>query len=247
MSNLVDRKSGGIIAHKFVETVFVYFFGIFPLDSMMDVAILNKYMFINHKSLNKNCRLFFILFLLLACYSTGALPAQPSPTDSATNSKEAEKAYYDELVQQYVPQKTPKESYQLELQLVAQGIYCYDLPLFDPQWRKKGHHILSSPDFQESAKAFNKPFKVSEDGKYAVIYFPQDNHLAPIFLYKEGNGWIIDRSTVEDKIRYNEDLLWVVIENESPYLTMLQKIYRFKKVVIDAHGVIGYEVEALLK
>ena len=154
-----------------------------------------------------------------------------------------EEAYYEELKKEYVPQPTPGESFQLELKLMKDGMYCYNLPLFDPQWRQKGHRILTNPDFAGSAKVYSQPFAVSVQGQYAVVYFPQHKNLGPVFLYKDPLGWIIDRSMTADKIFYDEKSRWIIVGGDYPYLSILHQIYDLKKVKMDEEGIIGYQIK----
>lgn len=178
-----------------------------------------------------------------------------------------EEIYYEELKKEYVPQSSPEKSFQLELKLLSDGMYCYDLPLFDPQWRQKGKKILTAPQFQETAKKANKPQSSFIEGDYAVLYYPQDLQMAPVFLFLDpAQGWVLDHSAVADKVFYHsgnyESSLndgksfqgtdgsrfsrspegWMCVGGEYPYLNLLKKIFSFKKVTLDEYGVEGYEV-----
>ncbi len=164
-----------------------------------------------------------------------SLEAQTSKTSNP------EEAYYEELKKEYVPQDSPEKSFLLELKLLSDGMYCYDLPLFDPQWRHRGKKILTSPSFAQSAQKANQPLKVFIEGHYAVIYFPQNKNLFPIFLYREDSGWIIDRSMSADKVIFNKLGGWLVVGGEYPYLNLLKKIYSLDPVPLDDNGLTGYQ------
>ena len=153
-----------------------------------------------------------------------------------------EEAYYEELKKEYVPQDSPEKSFLLELKLLSDGMYCYDLPLFDPQWRRRGKKILTSPAFADTAQKANQPRKVYINGQYAVIYFPERKNLPPVFLYQEDPaGWVIDRSAASDKIIYDKRASWLALGGEYPYLNLLKKIYSFEEIPLDDHGLAGYE------
>ena len=169
-----------------------------------------------------------------------SLQAQTSKTQNA------EESYYEEFKKEYVPQDSPEKSFLLELKLLSDGMYCYDLPLFDDQWRQRGKRILTSPAFADTAQKANQPFKVYTDGQYAVIYFPDNKNISPVFLYHEDpSGWIIDRSAAADKIIYNKQGSWLVLGGEYPYLNLLRKIYSFEEILMDDTGVMGYEPKEL--
>lgn len=153
-----------------------------------------------------------------------------------------EEEYYEELKKEYVPQDSPEKSFLLELKLLSDGMYCYDLALFDPQWRKRGKKILTSPLFANSAKKANQPLKVFIEDQYAVIYFPQNKNLSPVFLYHEDpSGWIIDRSMSADKVIYNKLGGWLVVGGEYPYLNLLKKIYSLESIPLDDNSLTGYQ------
>ncbi len=154
-----------------------------------------------------------------------------------------EEIYYQELKKEYVPQATPEASFSLELALVKDGMYCYDLPLFDAQWRKKGKRILVDPKFKDSAKMFDRPFQVYSEGDFAVIYFPDLKNLGPVFLYKEKKGWVIDRTAIQDKLFYDDHARWVVVGGEYPYFFLLKKIFELEEVKMDDQSLVGYRIK----
>ena len=177
--------------------------------------------------------------LIIVYYILGNIFSLEAQTSKTPN---AEEDYYEELKKEYVPQDSPQKSFLLELKLLSDGMYCYDLPLFDPQWRRRGKKILTSPAFADTAKKANQPLNVYIDGQYAVIYFPHNKDLSPVFLYHEDpSGWIIDRSAVSDKIIYDKRGSWLVLGGEYPYLNLLKKIYSFEGIPIDDNGLTGYE------
>ncbi len=181
----------------------------------------------------------FLISLLVVIYcGFGNIFSLEAQTSQAPNPEEA---YYEELKKEYVPQDSPEKSFLLELKLLSDGMYCYDLPLFDPEWRKRGKKILTSPSFADSAKKANQPLKVFIDGQYAVIYFPQNRNLSPVFLYREDSGWIIDRSMSADKVIYNKLGGWLVVGGEYPYLNLLKKIYSLEAIPLGDNGLTGYQ------
>ena len=182
---------------------------------------------------------FFISFFILISCSFGNIFYSQAQTSKAPD---AEEAYYEELKKEYVPQDSPEKSFLLELKLLSDGMYCYDLPLFDSQWRQRGKRILTSPAFADTAQKANQPLKVYIDGQYAIIYFPQNKNLSPVFLYQEDSlGWVIDRSVTSDKIVHDKRGSWLALGGEYPYLKLLKKIYSFEGIPLDDHGLTGYE------
>ena len=165
-----------------------------------------------------------------------------SPAIALAGGSPEEKAYYEVLKEDYIPQSTPEESFLLELKLLEGGMYCYDLPLFDPQWRLKGKKILTSPLFSETAKAASQPFQTYIEGRYAVIYYPNNENLSPVFLYEENSKWIIDRTASADRVFFDHGR-WVTLGGDYPYLSLLKKVYRLKEIDADKSGASGYRME----
>ncbi len=133
----------------------------------------------------------------------------------------------EQLVQEYTPQNSPEATYRLELKLLSQGIYCYDLPIFDSAWRRRGNTMSHSPNNKQTAQMFNKPFKTYIDGNYAIVYYPQNKELGPSFLYRGADGWILDRTMVIEKIHYGNE--WLADEGNYPYLSLLKKVFNLEK------------------
>ncbi|MCK5084787.1 MAG: hypothetical protein KAQ64_03980 [Candidatus Pacebacteria bacterium] len=150
---------------------------------------------------------------------------------------------YEELKQKYIPQETPEKAYKLELELLSKGMYCYGLPLFDLEWRKKGKEILYSPQYKNTAKKFDIPYKVYVEGEYAIIYYPQNKSAGPDFLYQESSGWVLDRTAVWDQIHNNySNTGWFAYEGDYPYLDMLKKIYSLERIMLD-NGIWVYRIK----
>jgi len=203
--------------------------------------------------------------ILFAAYVVAQAPAAfPQPSQPTP-----EEIYYEELKKEYITQPTPEASFQLELKLMKDGMYCYDLPLFDPTWRQKGKRILTSPLFAKTASSYQSPFKVYIEDSYAIIYFssiplfsgidetPQSRltgeiggldsrTLGPVFLYKEKkgtgqtDGWIIDRTAVADKVLYEHNGAWVVLGGDYPYFNLLQKVYSLQEIPMEEKGLRVY-------
>jgi len=142
---------------------------------------------------------------------------------------------YEELKLRYVPQSTPERTYRLEIKLLSQGIYCYDLPIYDPDWRKRGRDIRYSSSYKRTAEKMNIPFKVYRENRYAVIYFYGDKSAGPVFLFKDAYGWVIDRTAVWNYIHYNtSNTGWFAYEGDYTYLKMLRKIFSLKRIKLDS-------------
>ena len=150
---------------------------------------------------------------------------------------------YEELKQKYVPQNSPQETVRLELDLLAKGMYCYDLPMFDPAWRKRGKQILYSPQYKNTAKKFDVSSKVYTEGNYAIVYYPYNKSEGPDFLYKDSSGWVLDRTAVWDYIHYNySNTGWFAYDGDYPYLEMLKRIFPLERVRLN-NGVRAYQIK----
>jgi hypothetical protein len=150
---------------------------------------------------------------------------------------------YEHLRREYAPQGSPESSFRLELQLMLQGIYCYDLPLFDPDWRKKGREIIYSSAYRQTAQSFSVPFRANIERHYAVIYFPDNPNLGPVFLYLDRSGWVIDRTSVLNNIRYDSsNTRWFAAEGDYPYLDILRKVFTMEKMQLDS-GSWAYKIK----
>lgn len=146
----------------------------------------------------------------------------------------AEQAYYEELYKEFVPQSTPGKSFQLELKMMQQRMYCYDLPLFDPEWRRKGKKIQLSKVFQEVAKKADQPFEVIIDDKHAVLYFKDRSDMAPVFFYQDEQGWVIDRGTAGRKLFMSpSEHTWAIKEGTDPYFQIIKKHFPLRAIATD--------------
>lgn len=156
------------------------------------------------------------------------------------DEQQPEQSGCKDLYKKYVPQNSPEQTYLLELDLLSRGMYCYDLPMFDPEWRRKGKEILYSSSYKNTAAKFSVPYKVYTEGDYAVIYFPDNKSEGPDFLYKSSSGWILDRTAVWDNIHYNySNTDWFAYESDYPYLKLLEKIYSLQRIKLD-NGIWAY-------
>lgn len=133
---------------------------------------------------------------------------------------------HQQLLRQYIPQTTPEATYKMELQLLTRGLYCCDLPIFDPEWRKRGRSISHSSRNTYTGKMFNKPFKIYIEAAHAIIYYPKGKQLGPSFLYKTDSGWILDRACVYENIRYGKQ--WFAVDGDYPYLRLLNKVFNLE-------------------
>ncbi|MFZ2970708.1 MAG: hypothetical protein WA063_06165 [Minisyncoccia bacterium] len=139
-----------------------------------------------------------------------------------------------DLYKKYVPQNSPEKTYLLELDLLSKGMYCYDLSMFDPDWRKKGTEIIYSESYKNTAKKFSVPYRIYIEGNYAIIYFPNNKSEGPDFLYKDSSGWILDRTAVWDNIHYNyTNTGWFAYNGDYPYLNLLKEIYSLQRIELD--------------
>ena len=139
-----------------------------------------------------------------------------------------------ELSKKYIPQAQPEQTFLLELELLSKGMYCYDLPMFDPDWRQRGTEITYSERYKNTAEKFSIPYEVYIEGNYAIIYFPDDESAGPEFLYRDYSGWVLDRTAVWDNIHYNHSNTgWFAYDGYYPYLELLKEVYSLQKVKLD--------------
>jgi len=138
------------------------------------------------------------------------------------------------LSKKYTPQAQPEQTYLLELELLSKGMYCYDLPMFDPAWRQRGSEITYSENYKNTAKRYSIPYEVYIEDNYAIVYFPTSKSEGPFFLYRDASGWILDRTTAWDNIHYNSSNTgWFAYDGDYPYLKLLKLVYVLKKVKLD--------------
>lgn len=155
----------------------------------------------------------------------------------------SEGVHYEDLAQKYVPQNTPEETVRLELELLAQGMYCYDLPMFDRAWRNKGKQILYSEQYKHTAQKFNVLHQTYVEGNYAVVYYPSNKSEGPDFLYRDSSGWVLDRTAVWDYIHYNySNTGWFAYEGDYLYLEILKKIFPLERVRLN-NDIWAYQIK----
>ncbi|MFC1613392.1 hypothetical protein ACFL23_03605 [Patescibacteria group bacterium] len=182
---------------------------------------------------------FILIFIIIISNSPNYESSKRHNNNYAINQQELCKDLWDT----YYPQHTPEETLKLERQLMHQGIYCYDLPLFDESWRKRGSTIIKDERYKNTEEKFDKPFKVYKKEKYAILYYPNDISLGPEFLYRVKNGWVLDRTAVWDNIHYNyTNTGWFAYEGEYPYLEILQTIYNMQRIELD-NGILAYQIK----
>lgn len=133
---------------------------------------------------------------------------------------------------EYQPQSTPEGTLKLEMDMMKQGAYCYDIPIFDPKWQAmSAKNSFGSDEFKTMAGYFDVPSKIFQEGKYAVIYYPDHHTLGPVFLYRENGKWILDRSSVYEYIHYED--AWLAYDGDYPYLEMLKTIFPLEERVTE--------------
>ncbi len=131
----------------------------------------------------------------------------------------------------FVPQPSPEKSVRLELDLMKQGLYCYDLPIFDKRWRERGSEIKRSERYKDTADKFDTKTRTFIVSDLAIVYFPEDSSLGPVFLFRIPEGWVIDRTAVWEYIHYNyTNDGWYAYDGKYPYLEMLRQVYDMKPV-----------------
>jgi hypothetical protein len=132
-----------------------------------------------------------------------------------------------ETFKEYQPQSTPEETYRLEMDMMKQGAYCYDIPIFDQEWQAKAEKNSYGNDFKRMAGYFDVPSKTFQEGKYAVIYYPDHKTLGPVFFYRENGKWILDRTSAWKYIHYED--AWLAYDGDYPYLDMLKTLFMLEE------------------
>lgn len=133
-----------------------------------------------------------------------------------------------ESFKEYQPQSTPEETYRLEMDMMKQGAYCYDIPIFDPEWQAKAEkNSYGNNDFKRIAGYFDVPSKTFQEGKYAVIYYPDHETLGPVFFFRKDGKWILDRTSAWKYIHYED--AWLAYDGDYPYLDMLKTLFMLEE------------------
>ncbi len=172
---------------------------------------------------------FLVLGVLFSCMGL-AFGTDQKPTEISLQ----------ELQQKYVPQETPLDSFHLELDMMRQEMYAYDVPLFDPIWRKKDSQVHHSSQFKITAQEVDQPLSTLSKADRAILYYPPTSNLAPVFLFHNEQGWVLDRTSMQNSIVF-VGLRWVVLENDNPYLPLLFDVYDLERTMV-AERMSGYRL-----
>ncbi len=141
----------------------------------------------------------------------------------------------DGVSNDFSPQPTPEKTLELENKLLSSGKYCYNLSIFDEEWRKRGSKMILNEQYKNTANMFNMPRKTVTKDKIALVYFPNNPELGPEFLYKSDDGWVIDRTEVWNNVHYSYDNSeWYVYDNPSPYLSLLKNSLDLERIKLDS-------------
>ncbi len=182
-----------------------------------------------------------LVLVLTVVFAAAAFPDDSSsPQSPATDPLPS----HEYLLSHFVPQDSPEDSYRLELTLLSKGVYCYDLPIFDADWRKRGDKVIHHDLFMRTWKDVNFPFRSLIAGDRAVVYYPDHMNLGPVFLKKEESGWVLDRTQTEELIALGPKF-WVVLDKKSPYFSLLSELFEMERTEI-ATKVWGYRPTKLV-
>lgn len=133
---------------------------------------------------------------------------------------------------EYEPQSTPEETLKLEMEMMKQGAYCYDIRIFDKNWQSKAAlNSFDKEEFKTIASYFDLPTETFQEGDRAIVYYPDDITLGPVFLFLEDGKWILDRSSVYEYIHYED--FWLAYDGDYPYLKLLKQIFPMEEGVTD--------------
>ncbi len=135
----------------------------------------------------------------------------------------------EQLKSQYEPQSSPEETYHLELEMMKQGAYCHDLAIFDGKWQARASKNAYGDNYKTIAGYFDVTSEVYQEGKYAIIYYSENKTLGPVFLYREKGKWILDRSSVNEYIHYEDT--WLAYDGNYPYLDLIKKVFTLEERV----------------
>lgn len=123
------------------------------------------------------------------------------------------------------PQATPQATLELELQMLQNGEYCYQLPIFDEAWQQQGT-FENGPRFDSIAEKVPAQSETLVIDDLALVYYPDHPERGPDFLFRNDRGWVIDRTAVRESVIYNANgASWYVNESADEYLPLVEEIY----------------------
>ncbi len=142
------------------------------------------------------------------------------------------------LQQILVPQPTPEDCIDLQLELMHRGIYYRDVPMYDAAWRRARLRDPPSDRVKAMAREQDGPFAVKRLGDHAISYFrgTKAEVEGPHFLRRTADGWIIDASSVMKHIIYDPSNRWYALDGDYPYLPILKSVYDMRRVTSRSHG-----------
>lgn len=165
------------------------------------------------------CLVFINLFVFVAIFLFGG------PVTGWCQAPNCEK-----FKNEYQPQSTPEGTLKLEMDMMKQGAYCYDIPIFDKQWQAMAEkNSYGNDGFKTMAGYFDLPTKTFQEGDRAIVYYPDDITLGPVFFYRENGKWILDRYSVYEYIHYEDT--WLAYDGDYPYLEMLKTLFPMEERV----------------
>ena len=126
-----------------------------------------------------------------------------------------------------VPQRRPEDCVELEMALMARGIYYPDVPMYDAAFRRVGRPSTGSRRLKSLAARYDGPFEIVRDGDHAIAAYHGEGHelWGPRFLRRTPSGWIIDGTTAYENIIYGYDNTWALVDGDYPYLKLVKRAY----------------------
>jgi hypothetical protein len=138
-----------------------------------------------------------------------------------------------------VPQPDPGDCVRLEIALMHRGIYYRDVPMYDEAWRRAKRPDFPANRLKTIAREWDGPFEIESTDDRAITYYTGEKALrwGPQLLRHTDQGWIVDASSVARLIVYDySNESWYALEEDNPYLPLLQSIYDMKRVSLSGRG-----------
>ena len=142
----------------------------------------------------------------------------------------------EKLKRVLVPQPSPELALKLEFAMMHRGYYYRDIPLYDPDWKNQRVPEFPPDRVKEMAKMIDQPFQTRTAGDHAIAYHPNHQNLGPIFFRKTGQGWTVDRTTVQKFVIYDfsNDGWYLLATAGDPYVELLRSVYQLEPVRLNS-------------
>ena len=126
----------------------------------------------------------------------------------------------------YPAGRTPNEAWQTLIRSWENKVRDPDLGVYTHITRLAYRDFQNLPDsrYEEDAQTYkNKPYKVNQDGPYAVIFFGKDKGWsnAPFLFCRTESGWQFDIVHQRKYVRMGKNPYWGIERSDYPYVELL--------------------------